>query len=162
MTESFIHSFTHNFMFTCDTLPSHLCPCCFKIKQSLSAQGHFPTSQASSPVPWSKAMCAVPWGQVSAECPSSRAGEQRKHSRGTSIPSKVPLCQQRRSRTLLSHSHYPWGAAGPGKGCECSRAGIQAEQARAVLQQALEHRGAAGTSRHGRGQPAVCHMARRN
>lgn len=30
VTESFIH----DFMFTCDTLPSHLCPRCCEIKQN--------------------------------------------------------------------------------------------------------------------------------
>lgn len=150
-------------MLTGDTSPSHLCPRCCEIKQNSLVPSIISLRARPAPLCLEQghACCATGTGLM-AECPSSHAGEQRKHSRETSVPPKVTFCQQSHSRTFLSHSHDPWGAAGPGKGCEHSRAGIQAEQARAVLQQALEPRGAAGTSRHGRGQPAVCHVARRN
>lgn len=109
-----------------------------------------PWSQASCPVPWSQAMHAVPWGQaLMAKCPVLE---------GTGSTPSVPpkFCQQHHSRTLLSHSEGPW------KGCECGRAGIQAEQARAVLQQPRSLRELLGHRGTDSDKPAVCHMARQN
>lgn len=80
VTESFIH----DFMFTCDTLPSHLCPRCWEIKQNswvprVTSLGARPALLCPGARP-----CMLCHGDtLMAQCPSSHAGEHSKHSQDT-------------------------------------------------------------------------------
>lgn len=177
-------------LFTCDTLPSYLCPQCCQItviKQNSSVPGDISLKARPTPLcPWAQATHALPWGQAAHKQCSWQNHPAVVLLKSRESTSDAPVSIQQWStvsnvavEVFLAHSHEPWGRSRLREGLwtgsfhavnvapqesklskhtlSCSR-----PQSPCTDRPQLSPQGADGKSRHRGGEPAICHVARRN